>query len=224
MAAAANEGDDEIRPVPGPTRGRVRRRSREEDEAAERDADLDGLARAAGTGDAAAMDRLLHAVRPKVLAYCRVHLRGRAALLQPPEDTAQEILLAFCSALGRYRAGDSGVLGFLYGIARNKVADAFRGAARDRTDPTDTMPEHPDPGDGPDHRAVVGDTFRAVSAALDRLPEGYREVLVLRLALRMTAAETARLTGSTPGAVRVQQHRALTRLRALLAGEPPVPG
>ena len=48
---------------------------------------------------------------------------------------------------------------------------------------------------------------------LDELPDGQREVLVLRVALGLSAAETAVLVGSTPGAVRVAQHRGLARLR-----------
>jgi RNA polymerase sigma-70 factor, ECF subfamily len=36
---------------------------------------------------------------------------------------------------------------------------------------------------------------------------------VLRIAVGLSAEETAQIVGSTPGAVRVTQHRALNRLR-----------
>jgi RNA polymerase sigma-70 factor, ECF subfamily len=52
---------------------------------------------------------------------------------------------------------------------------------------------------------------------LAELPELQREVLVSRVALGYSADETARMIGSTPGAVRVTQHRAMVKLRALLA-------
>jgi RNA polymerase sigma-70 factor (ECF subfamily) len=42
-------------------------------------------------------------------------------------------------------------------------------------------------------------------------------VLVLRVAMQFSAEETARAVGSTPGAVRVTQHRALTKLRTMMA-------
>jgi RNA polymerase sigma-70 factor (ECF subfamily) len=48
------------------------------------------------------------------------------------------------------------------------------------------------------------------------LPERQREILVLRVVLGLSADETAEVVGSTPGAVRVAQHRALTRLRKAL--------
>jgi RNA polymerase sigma-70 factor (ECF subfamily) len=49
------------------------------------------------------------------------------------------------------------------------------------------------------------------------LPDRERETLVLRVALGLSAAETAQAVQSTPGAVRVLQHRALARLRGALA-------
>jgi RNA polymerase sigma-70 factor, ECF subfamily len=53
---------------------------------------------------------------------------------------------------------------------------------------------------------------------LHNLPERQREVLILRVVVGMSAEETAEAVGSTPGAVRVAQHRALSRLRNLLTG------
>jgi RNA polymerase sigma-70 factor (ECF subfamily) len=55
---------------------------------------------------------------------------------------------------------------------------------------------------------------------LDQLPAQHREILVLRVALGMTAVETAAAVGSTSGAVRVTQHRALTKLRELIERRP----
>ena len=57
----------------------------------------------------------------------------------------------------------------------------------------------------------------AVREALLGLSERQREVLVLRLAVGVSADETAEAIGSTPGAVRVTQHRALLRLRRIIA-------
>ena len=46
-----------------------------------------------------------------------------------------------------------------------------------------------------------------------------REIVVLRVVVGLSAEETAEAVGSTPGAVRVAQHRALARLRKALASE-----
>jgi RNA polymerase sigma-70 factor (ECF subfamily) len=49
---------------------------------------------------------------------------------------------------------------------------------------------------------------------LSILPEKQREILILRVVVGMSAEETAEAVGSTAGAVRVAQHRALARLKS----------
>lgn len=48
------------------------------------------------------------------------------------------------------------------------------------------------------------------------LPRAQREILTLRVVRGLSAEETARMLGMTPGAVRLAQHKALNRLRAML--------
>jgi RNA polymerase sigma-70 factor (ECF subfamily) len=54
---------------------------------------------------------------------------------------------------------------------------------------------------------------------MDRLPEKLREILRLRVVAGMSAEETGRALGMTPGAVRVAQHRALNTLRGFVRHE-----
>jgi RNA polymerase sigma-70 factor (ECF subfamily) len=54
---------------------------------------------------------------------------------------------------------------------------------------------------------------------LNTLPEKQREILRLRVVVGLSAEETAEAVNSTPGAVRVAQHRALSRLRGVLASQ-----
>ena len=56
-------------------------------------------------------------------------------------------------------------------------------------------------------------------ALLARLPSHQRELLVLRVLTGLTAEETGNTLGMSPGAVRVAQHRALARLRAIALAE-----
>jgi RNA polymerase sigma-70 factor (ECF subfamily) len=48
------------------------------------------------------------------------------------------------------------------------------------------------------------------------LPDKQREILILRVVVGLSAEETAEAVGSTPGAVRVAQHRALARLKSAI--------
>ena len=59
---------------------------------------------------------------------------------------------------------------------------------------------------------------RRVRELLNQLPAHQRELLILRVAVGLSAEETGTALGMSAGAVRVAQHRALSRLRAL-AGE-----
>ncbi|WP_420881991.1 sigma factor-like helix-turn-helix DNA-binding protein [Rhodococcus sp. (in: high G+C Gram-positive bacteria)] len=64
--------------------------------------------------------------------------------------------------------------------------------------------------------AASHDTQHAWSL-IDVLTARERTILRLRIVEQQSAAETARVLNTTPGAVRVAQHRALNRLRAQLA-------
>ncbi|HET7172096.1 MAG TPA: sigma-70 family RNA polymerase sigma factor [Gaiellales bacterium] len=58
----------------------------------------------------------------------------------------------------------------------------------------------------------VGSDASAAVARIKRLPAPQAEVVLLRVLGGYSAEEVAELTGRTPGAVRVIQHRALRRL------------
>jgi len=52
---------------------------------------------------------------------------------------------------------------------------------------------------------------------MQQLPVQQREILTLRVAVGLSTEETAAALGMSPGAIRVAQHRALTKLRVMLA-------
>ena len=56
-------------------------------------------------------------------------------------------------------------------------------------------------------------TAKEILALIRRLPEAYRETLVLRFVEGMTGPEIAARTGLTPASVRVNLHRGMKLLR-----------
>ncbi|RWA17642.1 RNA polymerase sigma70 factor [Mycolicibacterium brumae DSM 44177] len=116
-------------------------------------------------------------------------------------------------ALPRYQDQGRPFLAFVYGIAAHKVADAHRASARNKSDPTDEVPERFSLDSGPEQRAIDADAAARMDKLLQILPEKQREILILRVVVGMSAEETAEAVGSTAGAVRVAQHRALAKLR-----------
>jgi RNA polymerase sigma-70 factor, ECF subfamily len=135
------------------------------------------------------------------------------------DDVAQEVCIAVLSALPRYQDMGRPFVSFVFGIASHKVADAMRSAARQAM-PTADVPDGPDDRPGPEETALAYLEAEWVRALLARLPAQQRELLALRVLFGMSAEETGRALGMSPGAVRVAQHRALARLRALVAAEP----
>jgi len=126
--------------------------------------------------------------------------------------------LAAIQALPRYQDQGRPFLAFVYGIASHKVADAHRAAGRNRSEPTEVLPERLSMDAGPEQMAIQSDSSARMTKLLSVLPEKQREILTLRIVVGMSAEETAEAVGSTPGAVRVAQHRALARLKAEIDG------
>ncbi|MEQ4305134.1 RNA polymerase sigma factor ShbA [Plantactinospora sp. B6F1] len=166
--------------------------------------------------DPEATAALLAEVRPGLVRYCRARLGRVGGAYATADDVAQEVCLAVLRALPRYRDQGRPFAAFLYTIAAHKVADAQRAAIRDSAVTTDgPLPDGPDSAPGPEQRAVATDLARRLSALLARLPEVHREIVLLRVAVGLTADEVGVIVGMSAAAVRVTQSRALARLRAL---------
>ena len=179
---------------------------------------MGGLAARAVAGDTAARDTLLGQVRVVVHRYCRARLGRLPGSEHAADDVAQEVCLAVLSALPRYRDEGRPFEAFVFGIAAHKVVDAQRAAVRAAV-PTEDLPETADSGLGPEDHAVRSSEADTARRLLDLLPPHQRELLLLRVVVGLSAEETGAALGMTPGAVRVAQHRALSRLRSLATAE-----
>lgn len=177
------------------------------------------LVRRAAAGDPAAVEALLVGVRPGLVRYCRARLGRVGGAYTTADDVAQEVCVAVLRALPRYREQGVPFTAFVYGIAAHKVADAQRSAVRDAAvTATETPLERPDAAPGPEQQAVASDLARRLSALLDRLPDVQREIVLLRVAVGLSAEEVGDVVGMSAAAVRMAQSRALARLRTLAGG------
>lgn len=170
----------------------------------------------AAEGDARALRRVIAIVHPRVLRYARARIGG--GRMPTAEDVAQEICLAVATSIDRYVDTGRPFMAFVYGIAFNKVADAHRSMVRDKTTPTEDVPDQEVQVFTPEDAVVVADGSNEVRALLDSLSDKARDIVILRVFVGLSAEETAEVVGSTPGAVRVAQHRALSKLREQLEG------
>jgi RNA polymerase sigma-70 factor (ECF subfamily) len=186
---------------------------------AERDTttDLAIVIDAAVAGDRAATDRLLVLVQPLVLRYCRARIGRQERSYAAADDVAQEVCLAVFTSLSTYVDQGRPFLAFVYGVAAHKVADAHRAAGRNRIDPIADLPEEPTNDAGPEQRLLSSELSSHLADLMQVLTASQREILTLRIFVGLSVAETAEAVGSTPGAVRVAEHRALAHLRAAAA-------
>ncbi len=165
------------------------------------------LVRAARDGDRVAFGRLYE-------RYARmVHGVLLAKVpLSDVDDLVQDVFLKAMLRLSTLR--ESGKFGgWLAAIARNRANDYHR-----RSVPTDPFAD-----DGSDNHlgrvSAAGEQEGPAIAILDAirgLPDAYRETLMLRLVEGLTGPEIAARTGMTHGSVRVNLHRGMEQLRAIL--------
>lgn len=179
---------------------------------------LDAAVAEAVAGSRDALREVVEIIRPIVVRYIRARLGTAERVGLSADDVAQEVCLAAIQALPRYQDQGRPFLAFVYGIASHKVADAHRAAGRNRSEPTDSVPERFSLDAGPEQMAIQADSAARMKKLLAVLPEKQREILTLRIVVGLSAEETAEAVGSTPGAVRVAQHRALARLKSEIAG------
>ncbi|MCU1536093.1 MAG: polymerase, sigma-24 subunit, subfamily [Humibacillus sp.] len=177
-------------------------------------ASLRELAAAAGS-DHRSRDALLARVRDMSLRYARVRL-GRFGAEDTAQDVAQEVCMAVMTALPTYEERGLPFEAFVYTITARKLADAQRSAMRGPA-PTADIPDGIDEAPGPESTAVMRDEAATALTLMQQLPVQQREILTLRVAVGLSTEETAAALGMTTGAVRVAQHRALGKLRTLMA-------
>ncbi|MHA3837943.1 sigma-70 family RNA polymerase sigma factor [Terrabacter sp. AAH1] len=165
--------------------------------------------------DPHARDLLLARVRDMALRYSRVRL-GRFGAEDIAQDVAQEVCMAIVTALPTYEERGLPFEAFVYTITSRKLADAQRAAMRGPA-PVAEIPDGPADGPSPESVAIMRDDAATAMSLMRQLPPQQREILTLRVAVGMSTEETAAALGMSAGAVRVAQHRALGKLRGLIA-------
>lgn len=173
-------------------------------------------------GDEGAYRELLAVHGPRMLATARRLLRNDA----DAQDAVQEAFLAAFKALDGF-AGNASLGTWLHRIVLNAALMKLRSQRRRPEEPVDPLlPRFLDGGHFAEpprawtqtaERVLERrETRELVRDAIDRLPETYRLVLLLRDIGELPAEETARFLEITPNNLKVRLHRARQALRTLL--------
>lgn len=184
------------------------------------------------TGDPAAGDALLRRFEPWLKLMARLQWETRFHAKFDPSDVVQQALIEAMKAAPQFRGSTEAELAaWLRQILAHALAHEIRRYAgtqkRDlgRELPLDQQLSQTSQrlgdllaatGPSPSQVLVRHEQQVRLAAVLERLPEDYREVILLRNLEGLSHEEVARRLGRNPGAVRMLWVRALGRLKAEL--------
>jgi RNA polymerase sigma-70 factor, ECF subfamily len=137
------------------------------------------------------------------------YLRRRTRDHHRAEDLAQQV---FADAVASLHEADPSPLAWLYTVAQRRFADELRRSSAARRVPALTVVGREEGDYGAAATAALG-------AAIARLPEGQRQVVVLKLLRGARFAEIGAALGLSADAAKMRFVRALEVLRAELEQE-----
>ncbi len=192
--------------------------------------DTDALLAQASQGDADAGQRLLARHRDRLKRMVAVRLDRRLLARLDPSDVVQEALAEAARRLPAYlRERPLPFYPWLRQLAQERLDKAYRhhlrAGKRDARREALPLPDESalelaqrllGRGSSPSERLARQEVRERVRAALARLPERDREVLVLRYLEQLATREVAEILGIPEGTVKSRHLRALERLRGLL--------
>jgi RNA polymerase sigma-70 factor (ECF subfamily) len=187
-------------------------------------ADAELLARLRA-GDEAAYEALVRTETRRLLAVARRLLRNE----EDAQDAVQQAFLSAFRALPGF-TGQSRLSTWLHRIVTNAALMKLRTRSRRREESIETMlPDFLEDGHHAerfsdwslpaDARLIERETRQRVRAAIDRLPESYRTVLLVRDIEGLSTNEAAEALGVTTNTVKIRLHRARQALMKLLRPE-----
>jgi RNA polymerase sigma-70 factor (ECF subfamily) len=164
--------------------------------------------RAAKAGDGQAVGALFRDVDPALRRFLRA-TEPRAA-----EDVAGETWLAVARGLAHFDGGAEDFRAWVFAIARRRLADHRRRAARRKTEPADAttfvnVVATEDPESVVVERLGGDEAARLIATTL---PPEQAEVVLLRVLAGFDVDEVATIVGRPANWVRVACHRGLRRL------------
>jgi len=173
------------------------------------------LVEQARRGDPSAVEAIYRTYYDRVYRYVFFRLESATAA----EDVSSQVFVAMVGGLKRFQWQGKPFVALLYAIAQKQVAYFLRGRGRMETVNLEEAAERVADTAGPHASAEEREQRARLAAALRRLPDTQREVIVLRYILSLSLAETAAAVGRSEGAVKQLQLRGLAGMRGILSQE-----
>jgi RNA polymerase sigma-70 factor (ECF subfamily) len=177
----------------------------------------------AKAGDQEALDDLFARYLPMLSRWARGRLPRWVRDGSDTQDLVQETLLqTFRKIDGFEHRGEGAFQAYLRQAVMNRIRDAVRKAHRHP--PREELdPQAPDDNASPLELAIGSEALERYDAALERLEETDRALVVARVELGLSYAEVAAATGKpSPNAARMAVSRALVKLAQEIRGPDPL--
>jgi RNA polymerase sigma-70 factor, ECF subfamily len=179
------------------------------------DGGLDPVLAAAQAGDEVAFAQLWRVLQPRLLRF--LVGRGASGWAADAEAVAAETWLQVARDLPSFVGDFAAFRGWVYTIARHRLIDAKRMEARRPSFSLDDVAAAGLPAlDDVEAAAETNAELAEVLRRIRTLPDGQRDVILLRVVAGLSVEETARVLGRKPGTVRVLAHRGLKALQAAM--------
>ena len=172
--------------------------------------DLRGLVERAMSADPDAWEEIYRRSHPRLLAYARRRTSSSVAA----EEAVGETMVRALEGIDSFRWQGAGFDAWLFAILRHVVLESYRIDARRERDLHAPI-NRPVECDGPLDTILHRDEAARVRQAFEQLTAEEQELLELRVVVGLSAEGVAEVLGKRAGAVRMAQHRATARLRAL---------
>jgi RNA polymerase sigma-70 factor (ECF subfamily) len=134
------------------------------------------------------------------------------------EDLTQDVFIRLFQTIGSFR-GESAFTTWLYRLTVNLVLMHFRKRKRrvDQINGNGELPAYIVPGSQNPKRMRIVDRI-LLSEVITKLPDGYRQAIILHDVQGLQHKEIAEARGRSVGTSRSQLHRGRAMLRELIAG------
>jgi len=143
----------------------------------------------------------------KVLGYIRARIKNKA----DADDLLSDIFEKILRKLDGFDPEKASLNTWIFTITRNTVIDYYR-----RSRPTEELDENLSDDMELDEGLLNGETLSELAAALRKLPEQLRDIIVLRYYDGKPLTEIAELMNLSYGAVKLRHQNAVLLLREAL--------
>ena len=163
----------------------------------------------------AVLTALVQGYQGGIVGYCVTRLGEDMG-----EEVAQEVFVTAWEMLPKFRQ-DAAITTWLFGIAKNKCAQAFRNRSRRQAMAQAFVVDirhhaHAEEPETPEHVMVERAQLARFATGLAALRDEERIMLNLRYTKGLAIAEIVEIVGKSEAAVRKQLLRALQRLRKIM--------